>query len=121
MRKKITKEVVTEYYNGISRKHGWQDIIADDMNFTGGGQFLIGKEAYIDATEKFLQLVKDVKIKTLIVEEEKAGAVIDYVLQSPKGNTTSCEVAEILSIKGDKINSSDIFFDTAAFRNFLAK
>jgi len=91
------------------------------MNFSGGGQFLVGKQAYIDATESFLQLVKGVKIKTLIIEGEKAGAVIDYKLQSPKGNTASCEVAEILSIKDSKINSSDIYFDTAAFRNFLAQ
>ena len=91
------------------------------MNFTGAGQSLMGKQAYIDATEKFLQLVKDVKIKTLIIEGEKAGVVIDYELQSPKGNTLSCEVAEILLIKDDKIYSSDIFFDTATFRNFLAK
>jgi ketosteroid isomerase-like protein len=121
MKKNTTKEVVTEYYNGISRKSGWHDIIADDMNFIGGGQFLIGKQAYIDTTEKFLKLVKGVKIKTLIIEGQKVAAIIDYTLHSPQGNITSCEVAEILSVKDDKINSSDIFFDTAAFRDFLAK
>jgi ketosteroid isomerase-like protein len=60
----------------------------------------------------------DVKLKELIVEGDKACALVDYAIVSPSGQSGSCFVAEFLSTKDGQISSSTIFFDTAAFRTF---
>jgi len=116
-----TKEIIEKYYEAINQKGDWQTAIAEDITFTGPGQITHSKKEYVEATNRFLQVVKSLKINEFIVEDNKACITVEYNLQSPKGNTTSCEVAEVLMVQGDKINSSCIFFDTAAFRSFMAQ
>ena len=55
------------------------------------------------------------------MEGEKACVIVHYELMSPKGNSASSDVAEILVVKDGKIGSSTIYFDTAAFANFMAQ
>src|ERR1035437_2482104 len=116
-----TKEIIQQYFDAINQKGDWQSLISDDIDFTGPGQITHTKEEYVKATGRFLQFVKSLKINEFIVEDNKACITVEYNLQSPKGNTSSCEVAEVLMIKDDKINSSCIFFDTAAFKSFTAQ
>ena len=115
-----TKELIQQYFDAINQKADWQSLISDDIDFTGPGQITHTKNEYVKATESFLQLVKSIKINEFIVEDNKACITVEYNLQSLSGNTTTCEVAEVLMIKDDKISSSCIFFDTAAFRSFIA-
>ena len=115
-----TKEIIQQYYDAINQKGDWQSFISDDIDFTGPGQITHSKNEYVKSTDRFLQFVKSLKINEFIVEDNKACITVEYNLQSPSGNTTTCEVAEVLMIKDDKINSSCIFFDTAAFRSFIA-
>ena len=116
-----TKEIIKRYYDGIAHKDGWQSIISDEITFTGAGPSTKGKDAYITATTRFLGSVKGSSITDLIIEGNKACALVNYELLSPKGNTANCVVAEILKVNEDKITASTIFFDTAAFRNFIAQ
>ena len=118
---KSTKEIITIYYDKISQKGDWQSIIGDDITFTSVGKITTTKKAYVEATTRFLQVVKSLKINEFIVEGNKACITVEYQLQSPKGNTASCEVAEVLMVKDDKINSSCIFFDTESFRKFMVQ
>ena len=116
-----TKEIIQQYYDAINQKGDWQSFISDDIDFTGPGQITHSKNEYVKSTDRFLQFVKSLKINEFIVEGNKAGITVEYNLESPKGNTTSCEVAEILMVQNDKINSSCIFFDTESFRKFMAQ
>ena len=116
-----TRKIIQQYYDLISQKGDWQTLIADKMTFTSVGKITYTKEAYVEATSRFLQVVTSLKINEFIVEDDKACITVEYSLQSPKGNTGSCEVAEVLMVGDDKINSSCIFFDTAAFRSFIAQ
>jgi hypothetical protein len=113
-----TKEIVEKYYDGIMRNDGWQDLISAEMRFTSPGANTKGKGPYLEATSRFLRIVKDVKLQELITESDKACALVDYTIVSPTGQTGSCVVAEFLSTKKGQIDSSAIFFDTAAFRAF---
>ncbi len=114
-----TKKIIAEYYDAVNQKGDWQSFIADDMTFTSSGKITHGKSGYVDATGRFLQVVKSLKINEFIVEGNKAGVTVEYSLQSPSGKTSTCEVAEILMVADNKIYSSCIFFDTEAFRNFM--
>jgi ketosteroid isomerase-like protein len=116
-----TRTILQEYYDRISQKSDWQDLIADKITFTSVGKITYTKEAYVEATSRFLQLVTSLKINEFIVEDNKACITVEYSLKSPKGNTTSCEVAEVLMVRDGKIYSSCIFFDTASFRSFIAQ
>ena len=116
-----TRENIQGYYDQIEKKGDWQSFIKDDITFTSLGKITYDKKSYVEATSKFLQIVKSLKINEFIVEGEKACITVEYQLQSPKGNTSSCEVAEVLMAKDGKIYSSCIFFDTASFNSFMAK
>ena len=116
-----TREIIQQYFDLISQKGDWQSLIADKMTFTSVGKITYTKDAYIEATNRFLQVVTSLKINEFIVENDKACITVEYRLQSPTGNTSSCEVAEVLMVKDGKIYSSCIFFDTASFRSFMAQ
>jgi|SRR5476649_1120961 hypothetical protein len=118
---KTTASVIQEYYDGLNQKKGWEYLIDDHVIFTGPGQVTHGKDDYVAANKRFLHVVKSLSVKELIIDGEKVCALIEYQLQSPKGNTTICEVAELLTIVGHLITSSKIFFDTSLFKNFMAQ
>jgi len=118
---KSTKEIIATYYDQISQKGDWQSLISDDITFTSLGKITTTKKAYVEATTRFLQVVNSLNINEFIVEGNKACITVEYHLESPKGNTASCEVAEVLMVKDDKINSSCIFFDTESFRKFMVQ
>lgn len=115
-----TRITVQDYYSGLAQRDGWQSHIADDMAFTGPGFSSNGKAGYVEATSRFMRVVKTVAVRDLIVEGDKACALARYDLESPKGHRWTCDVAEFLTIKDGKIASSSIFFDTAKFREFMA-
>ena len=116
-----TKEIIESYYDGIAQKKGWESVISEEIIFSGAGPKTVGKTAYIEGTSRFLRAVKSSKVVTLIIEGDKACAVVRYELVSPKGKEMSSEVAEILSVRDGKIDSSSIFFDTAGFKEFMAQ
>ena len=118
---KTTKEIIEHYYNEINNKGDWQSSISDNITFTSTGKITYTKNEYVEATTRFLQAVKHLKINEFIVEENKACITVEYSIQSPSGNTGTCEVAEVLMVKDNKIYSSCIFFDTAFFRSFMAQ
>ena len=118
---KSTKEVLRRYYDAISEKGDWSSFIADKITFTGPGQITYTKEEYVESIASFLQFVKSLKINEFIVEDNKACITVEYSLESPTGKTSSCEVAEVLMVRDDKIYSSCIFFDTASFKDFIAQ
>jgi ketosteroid isomerase-like protein len=116
----FTKEILQQYFDSIN-KGGWESLIADDIVFTNGGNRFTGKDAYVEALGRFLRVARSVELKKLIIEGNNACAVASYALQSPKGNTAVCEVAEVLFVRGGKIASSSIYFDTETFREFIAR
>ena len=115
----LTKEVVTRYFEGIN-KGGWENHLADDMVFGVFDKEIRGKQAYVSATRRFLQVAKQVVVRRLIIEGESAAAIARYKLVPPIGATSAADVAEFFTVKNGKIMSNNIFFDTTAFNAFLA-
>ena len=121
MQNKSTRETIAKYYNSVKKKNGWQSVISDDMVFTMGTQATKGKAAYVEITGRFLRAVTDANLKETIIDGDKACVIVAYDLRSPKGNISTKEVVEILSVKGDKIASSSLYFDTEDFKIFMAQ
>ncbi len=117
-----TREVINAYYGAIEQNDGWQAFVSDDIAFDGTGvKATRGKDAYVESTIQFLQMVKAVQVKEMIVDGEKACIRVQYGLASPKGKRASTEVVEILTVRDGKIVASSIYFDTVAFNHLMAE
>ena len=116
-----TKEIIAQYFKKLDEKKGWEEWIAEDMFFTGATIKTTGKDAYVQTTLGFLKVVTGVRVENLIIDGVNACAEVRYDIVSPAGNVSVCRVAEILGVRDGKIASSAIFFDTAAFREFMQK
>ena len=110
------------YYDGLSRRAGWDEAIADDFAFTGAnaGNHTRGKAAYAEVIRQFSRMFETVAIKQSIVDGETACVVATYGAVSPSGKKTTFDVAEIWASKDGRLASLAIYFDTAGWRSFLS-
>ncbi|HET7118702.1 MAG TPA: nuclear transport factor 2 family protein [Hanamia sp.] len=119
-----TKELLEIYYKGLAQKNGWDSVLSDDFLFVGGDMTkttpVVGKQAYIDVTKRFSQLFKTMRVKEMMIQDDKACVIGNYDYVFPNGKSINGDVAEIWKVKDDKLASLTIFFDTATF-NLLTK
>jgi ketosteroid isomerase-like protein len=113
------REILSKYYSQLSKGDGWQPLLSEDIVLTGTvAKETKGKDAYVNNT--FFKLIRGLKVKRMIVGNDSACALVNYDLVSPKGKSFTCDVSEIWSIKSGKLDSLAIYFDTAAFHNFMS-
>jgi ketosteroid isomerase-like protein len=116
------KELIRAYYASL-RQHDdrWQGMYSDDAVFADASHALnaVGKAAVIQSFIPFLKSVSDVKLSRLIVDEERACAIVDYVYVNPKGERLSQSVAEVWQVRNDKFTELIIYFDLTAYRSFM--
>jgi ketosteroid isomerase-like protein len=109
-----TRTLLQKYYDSLSKNEGWQTLLSEDVLLTGTVvQESKGKDAFVH--NNFFRMIKGLKVRQMIVENENAFALVRYDLVSPKGTSFSSDVAEIWRIKDNKLVSLTIYFDTAAF------
>ena len=116
-----TGQTIRSYFE---RLYGgdWESLLADDMRFVNNGAANPpGKAVYIEATRRFMQTAKSVEVKTMLIDGDQACALTHYDLITPKGKTGVCIVAEFFTVVGGKIQSNEIVFDLAAFRELMAR
>lgn len=113
-----TKQTIESYFSALSNRGPWQDYLDDEMRFISHGtppKDLTGKPAYLDSTQGFYSMIEDLDLRRLIVDGDRACAQTRYRLRPPRGEAFDCDVSEVFSIKGDKIVSFEIYFDSAPF------
>jgi ketosteroid isomerase-like protein len=120
-----TKELLNLYYKGFASKEGWDSVISEDFKFIGGDMTnttpATGKQAYIDVINRFSRLFKSMRVKEMIVEEDRACVIGNYDYEFPGGKKINGDVAEIWKVKNGKLDSLTIFFDTLSFEQFTKK
>lgn len=122
-----TKELIYEYYQRLSEKGDWVAVISDDFHFKGVGgntQSKLsekGKLNYIDTIDRFYEVFVDVAIKYFISDKTSAFVIANYDLISPQGNTMSFDIVELWTVHYNKLDSLEIFFDTATWNKFFGK
>jgi len=115
-----TRELLRRYYEGLPERDGWDRLLSNDILLTGAvAKESRGRDAYTN--NKFFKMVKGLRVKETVVEGERAFALVNYDLMSPRGKPFSCDVAEFWKVEGERLDSIAIYFDTAAFANFLAQ
>ena len=113
-----TRDVVEGYLGCLKQGKGWESFLADAMTFTSfttPPRRVEGKAAYLEATRRFYSMVKAVEVKGVLVEGDEACALTHYELQPPHGAPFTSDVAEIFGVREGKIESFDIYFDSAPF------
>jgi hypothetical protein len=116
-----TKEFLHAYFSKVNDKADWQTMISDDIRFESPSQTTIGKDAYVTAASRFFQMAETLEIKQLVVEGEMASAWVNYSLCLKNGKRFTCQVAELLEVKNNRLVSSIILFDTFALRTFTSQ
>lgn len=117
-----TRDLVQSYYDSLSQKNDrWQNLYSNDAIFSDASQSLNGKGkgAVIQSFVPFLKGVEGVKVRQMIVEGEKACAVVGYNYVNPKGQKMQQDVAEVWETKDGKLAKLTIYFDLIAYRNFM--
>ncbi len=114
-----TKELLDFYYKGFAEKSNWESVIADNFHFTGGNMMktepLVGKQAYIEVIKRFSQVFKKMRVEEMIIQGDKACVIGNYDLKFPNGKEVNGNVAELWTVKKDKLQSLRIYFDTLTF------
>lgn len=113
-----TRITIQAYFDSLKAKGQWDAFFADDMQFTSYTtpiKHVTGRDAYVESTKRFYSLIQAVEIKNMLVEGERACVLTRYTLQPPGGRALECHVAEVFVVRADKIQSLDIYFDSAPF------
>ena len=114
------KELLDTYYKGFAQKQGWETVISDDFKFVGGDMTktdpIIGKQAYVDIIKRFSRLFQNMRVKAMIIDDDKACVIGNYDYVFPNGKSINGDVAEIWKIENAKLSELTIFFDTLTFQ-----
>lgn len=114
-----TRQLLENYYNGLRKKQGWEDTVAEDFKFTGGDmitpQVVTGKAGYIAVIARFSRLFTDLRTMDILINGDRAFVLANYDYVFPNGTHINGNVAEYWKIKDDKLSELTIFFDTAGF------
>jgi ketosteroid isomerase-like protein len=115
-----TRETIERYFDKLAAKSEWQESFVADMTFTSYAsptKEVKGQAAYLDATKRFYSSIQSVEVREILVDGKRAVALTRYEIQQPGGKPPfMSDVAEVFSVKGDKIDSLAIYFDTAPYR-----
>jgi hypothetical protein len=99
-----TKELLETYYKSYAQKQqDWEAVLSDDFKFIGGDMAnttpLAGKAAYIEVIKRFSQLFTGMRVKEMIVEDDRACVIANYDYVFPNGKSINGDVAEIWKIR----------------------
>lgn len=113
-----TKETIQAYFRNLKQKKGWEEFLSDDMVFTSLTspiKRITGKAAYLESTKRFYSMITTFEVGDLLVDGDKACALVTYELQPPAGPSFNSNVAEVFEVRDDRITSFKIHFDSAPF------
>lgn len=109
-------DIAVAYYTAVGEKN--IEVVAKylhpDVEFVSPVSQLEGKEALLEATEKFASFLTSFKIRARFGSENQAMLVYDFGCPIPPGTFTA---AVLLTFKGALISKIEPFFDARPFTN----
>ena len=118
-----TKQLLDTYYKGFAEKASWETPLQMTFQYIGGDMTntkpVIGKQGYIDINKRFSQRFESMRVKEMIIDNNKASVIGNYDFQFPNGQQLNGNVSENWTIKNGKLQSLTLYFDTMTFMNNL--
>jgi ketosteroid isomerase-like protein len=108
------KKIARDYLDAWSRKDlaGIASHLDPKVTFRGPVSELEGRDQFLAGAERMFALLKSVEPRTVLEEGGQVACLYDFNCIEPVGR---CRTAEFLTFEGDKIASSEVFFDSAPF------
>lgn len=114
-----TKALLDTYYKGFAAKSNWESVISDDFKFFAGDMTkpdpVTGKAAYIQIIKRFSQLFTAMRVKEVMIADDRAYVLANYDYVFPGGKAINGDVVELWKVKEGKLDALTIFFDTLTF------
>ena len=113
-----TRDTIRGYFDSLNEKKDWAEFLSDDLEFTSFGtpfKHVTGRAKFLESTKRFYSMIKTLTLKELIVDGDRACALVRYELQPPGGPILESHVAEVFQVQNDRIKSFAIYFDSAPF------
>ena len=115
----MTRDVVQTYFDQLKNGEPWSQHFADDVtftSFTNPARSVTGKQPFLQAAQGFYGMIAGMEVRELMVDGDHACALTRYQLRPPNGSPVfSSDVAEIFTVKGEKIASFGIYFDPTPY------
>jgi ketosteroid isomerase-like protein len=112
--------LLNTYYEGLDRRRGWEQPLADDFVFTAPSGSATGKAAYAETVHRFQRVFETASVKQSIANRHTACAIVTYAVVSPSGRTMSIDIAEVWTADENRLTSLTIYYDTARWNAFMA-
>jgi hypothetical protein len=114
-----TQSVVEAYLDGWRRKDSAdiEILLGETVSFKGPMLVTEGREAFMIAVNAVLPIIKDIVLHDVFVDGSHAVAIYDSICIDLIG---VCRTAELISVKNDLIDSSEIFLDARPFETAMA-
>ena len=113
-----TQQIIRAYFKALSTRGDWQAFFADGMVFVSHaapGKRVAGKQACIESTRGFYSMIQGIDVQELFCDGERACVLTRYRLEPPRGESFTSDVAEVFTVKAGKIDSFQIYFDSAPY------
>lgn len=114
----MTRETIQHYFEALSSGQDWPSFLAEGMTFVSHGtpeKQVTGRDAFLESTRGFYSMIEAVQLRQLIADGDRACAVARYRLRPPGGEAFTSDVAELFTVKDNRIDSFEIYFDSAPF------
>lgn len=107
-------KLAEEYYKLIGQKNaeGFKKLLHPDVEFSSPVATLNGKEAVIESTSNFMNVIKSFKIRAKFGEQDQA--MIVYNVDIP-GVVKEFPSASLLTFRDQLIVKIELFFDGSPF------
>jgi len=113
------RSTIEAFYKRIEARQGSEEFFADDIVFTivtSPGRTAAGKAACIQATARFYASVERLNVRQLVVEGDRAAALVRYTIKPATGAPRfESDVAEFFDVRDGRIRNFTICFDTAPY------
>jgi ketosteroid isomerase-like protein len=114
-----TRETVNQYYERLGQRAGWDALFDDAVVFTNLAspvRQVTGKGTFLQATRRFYGSIGSFEVRELVVDGDRACALVRYEVRPPNGGAPfESHVAELFTVEDGRIGAFSICFDTAPY------
>lgn len=114
-----TESLLGQYYANLKNPESLSGLLADDFRFVGGDMTkpdaLVGRDAYVAVLRRLSTRFTQAKVERMFVDRDHAAVVARYDWTFPKTGVVPGSVAEIWTVRNERLQSLTIFFDTLSF------
>ncbi len=109
-------EIVNQFHHSVGNKSPeWQDLVTDDVLFSGPVQTCKGKKEFIQLNNGFFQFHKKTRMLNQFENGNTVCSIYEMDIKAPSGKDIVCHISELATLKGGQITEFKIYYDPREF------